>query len=179
VVCIKNYIKILIIFLAIAILSNICVSAQNQAELKFIDEPIYKLKKEITKGGTVIGWTYQIDIKIQNSGGITSKQTLVNITDEEGFTLQNITTFEPGETKTVSFTWSTLSSYDQTIHISYYPQDLSINHDQYNSGSTSFKLLVGEKDEIPAASTNTPGFEIIVSITAIAITILLINKKKK
>lgn len=176
-VCIKNYIKILIVFLVIVILASICVSAQNQAELKFIEEPTYKLTKEITKGETVIGWTYQIDIKIQNSGGITSKQTRVNITDEEGFTLQNITTFEPGETKTISFTWSTLSSYDQTISVNYYPLDLSINHNQYNSGSTNFKLLIGGEDEIPAAST--PGFEIMLLITAIAITILLINKKKK
>jgi hypothetical protein len=177
VVCIKNYIKILIIFLVIGILTNICVSAKNQEELKFLEEPSYTLIQEVKSGEKIIGWVYQIDIKIQNKGDITSKETIVNLTDEEGFTLQNITRFAPGETKTISFTWSTISSYDQTIRVNYFPLDLSVNHNQYNSGSTSFKMLIGGKDEIPAAST--PGFEIIAVITAIAVALILINKKKK
>ena len=167
----------MIMFLVLVILISISVSAKNQAELKFVGEPTYTLTQEVTKGEKIIGWVYQIDIKIQNVGDITSKETIVNLSDEEGFILQNITTFSPGETKTISFTWSTISSYDQTIRVKYFPLDLSVNNDQYNSGSTSFKMLIGGKDEVPAAST--PGFEVIVFITAIAVVLFLINKKKK
>jgi hypothetical protein len=154
-----------------------CVSAINQERLVLAEEPTYELTNELKIDGETVGWTYEIYIKIENIGDIRSKETVVNLTDEEGFVLQDIVTLAPGETKTVSFTWSTLSSYDQTIAVSYYPLDISIDRNRYNSGSTSFKLLIdgGRSDEIPAAST--PGFEIMAFITAMIITNLLLSKK--
>lgn len=155
------------------IISASCYAAGY--DLEFVGEPTYRLTKEVSIGGEVAGWTYEINITIKNSGDTISDQTTVNLTDQEGFTLSNTTYFQPGETKTISFTWSTLSSYDQTIKVSYYPTDVEKNWNQQNYEATSFKIIVGEPDV--TTENGTPGFEIVTIL--LAISLLYIYKKRE
>jgi hypothetical protein len=183
VVCIKlkKLSKILLLITAGLFLINIFLApnfvAKSNYDLEFDGEPTYKLMNEIVKGDKVIGWTYQIDIKIKNIGDERSDLTIVNITDQEGFTLQNSTTFEPGETKTISFVWSTLFDQNQKINVNYYPANLNIETTPSNSGKTKFTLVIGNKDAVPA--TSTPGFELIILLLSIIILIIISNRKKK
>jgi hypothetical protein len=144
-------------------------------DLDFAEEPTYRLIKEVVKNDEVIGWTFEIYINIQNNGNEISRETAVNITDEEGFTLEKTTSVQPGEIETVTFTWSTLSSYDQLISVSFFPVDLDINKNEYNSGSIKFKLIIDKEDGVNVIST--PGFEIFFLLFAISIIFIL--KKKQ
>lgn len=154
--------------------SNI-LARDNGYDLDFVGEPEYELVNTVNRGGKVIGWSYKVNVKIQNSGDVKSKETIVNLTDEEGISLSKIIKVDPGETKTIQFNWSTLSSKDQKIASSFYPLSLDTSHTSYNSGSTTFTIIIDEKDTVPA--TSTPGFELIIVL--FAITGILILKKKR
>lgn len=181
-VCIKS--KVFIISLTLALLitilsiifTNSTIASENRSDLDFVGEPSYELINKVTKSGKTIGWTYEIKVDIKNNGDQKSQETTIDLTDNEGFELKNITTFQPGETKTINFLWSTMSSYDQTINISYFPTDFDIDMNQYTSDKTSFKLIIDEEDSVPAAST--PGFEFILLIVALS-AIIFYSKKQR
>ena len=181
-VCIKS--KVFIISLTLALLitiisiifTNGTTATENRSGLEFVGEPSYELTNRVTKGGRIIGWTYKIQVDIKNNGDQKSQETTTNLTDEEGFELKNITTFQPGETKTINFLWSTTYSYDQTIHVNYFPTEVDTDWNLYNSGKTSFKLIIDEEDGIPAAST--PGFEFILLTVALSVIIFYFKRKK-
>ena len=155
------------------------VFAQDQhAELKFDGQPTYKILEEFRRGDVIVGYSFQIDIRIQNIGKLRSDEIKINLTDEEGFVLVNNTFFDPGETKTISFTWSTLSDIDQNIIVRYFPANLDTEKTVFNTGKTNFKLVIGEEDYIPGTSTGIPGFELILIIFAV-ITIVTLKRKKK
>ena len=170
--------KIIIgIILLATLLLTCCASVQaaNRAEIEFEGEPTYNLTQKIKRQNNVIGYSYDIIVKIKNNGDITSEKIVVNLTDEEGFDLAKTVQIDPGETEIVTFSWSTLSDKDQSIIIRYFPENLDAIHNKYNTGSTIMKMIIGGKDSVKAAST--PGFEILILF--VAISIYLISRKKK
>ena len=165
----------LLITVVSLVFANNVLAKDNGYDLDFVGEPEYELVNEVTKGGKVIGWSYKINVKIQNTGDTQSPETIVNVTDDEGITISKTTTIDPGETKTIVFNWSTLSSKDQIIQTSFYPSNIDSSHTQYNSGSTSFNMLIGGEDEVTA--TSTPGFEFLILVLA-AIGMVLLKKRR-
>jgi hypothetical protein len=101
---------------------------------------------------------------------------VVNITDEEGFSLEKHSFFSPGESKIISFTWSTLLNRDQKITVNFFPSDLDTVWTQYNSGSKTFTIKIDDEDGLPA--TSTPGFEFVIVILAVIMYVFLDRKKR-
>ena len=173
-VSIRLIITFLIIGLFVRILSEKSLAIEQQSEIIFLEEPTYILKNELEKDNEVIGRSYVIDIMLQNIGEKKSEKLIVNITDEEGFSLTNYTQLNPGEIKTISFNWATLLNRDQKITANFFPEDLDTIWTRYNSGIKTFTIEVDEKGGVSA--TNTPGLEFIFAIIAIII-VLLIKRK--
>jgi hypothetical protein len=155
-------------------LSENCNAEENPANISIIGEPTYKLKNTFEKNGRILGKTFQIDIIFSNTGDLKSDEIEVNLTDEEGYVLSQRTYFELGETKTISFTWSTINIRNQILKVSFYPSDLDTLWNKYNSGYKIFTIKVNENN-IPA--TSTPGFEILLTIIAIISFTYLMKKK--
>ena len=84
------------------------------------------------------------------------------------------TYIEPGETKTISFNWSTINIRNQILKVNFYPSDLDTLWNKYNSGYKTFTIKVDDNN-IPA--TSTPGFEILLAIIAIICFTYLMKKK--
>lgn len=149
----------------------------NQAQVSFLGEPTYKLITNIERNGKIIGKTFQINVTLHNSGKLRSDELTVNLSDDEGFTLTRDKIYlDQGETKTVSFTWSTTVSKNQQIKVQFFPSNLDTVWNEYNSGSTTFTIKVTDNGGFPA--TSTPGFEIVVFLSAITILIFLLKKKR-
>lgn len=153
-----------------------CNAEVDRADVSISGEPTYKLTNTIVRNGRIIGKTFQIDIALSNAGDLRSDDLEVNITDEEGFSLSRTTYLEPGETKIISFTWSTINMRNQQLKANFYPLDLDTEWNEYNSGSKAFTIKV-VNDGLPG--TSTPGFEIILLITTIMSTAFLLKKKKQ
>jgi len=182
VVCIKTKVLILVLIVSviIALLTTMLTqntrAEENRAEIIFADEPTYKLVNVLTKNNQEIGWTYQIDIKLKNIGSKKSDELIVNLSDDEGFSLSNYTYIEPGETKDISFRWSTIQKRDHILTIRYFPADLDKTWNIYNSGIR--KLIISYKPSNEIKSTSTPGFETMSAFISI-ITIILLYRTRK
>lgn len=171
----KNYFVIIIIGILLIIAFVPLLNAQeNRAEISFKEEPNYNLVKKMKQNNEIVGWRYNIFITLENNGDKESEEIQINMTDQEGFTLSNITTFEPGETKTIVFSWTTTKSINQKINVNFFPTDLDADWNKYNSGSTSFVLKIDNENGVPAAST--PGFEILLFFLSI-MTLYIFRKK--
>ncbi len=172
----------LIICLAILLCFVFILFSENteakeyRSEVSFAKDPSYKLNKKLERDGKIVGWTYEIYIYFINEGNLQSDNLIVNITDEEGFTLKNSFRLDPGESKTITFIWSTMSEKDQDIFIKYFPEDPGKIHTKYNSGETTMKMIIEKEDTISAVST--PGFEIIIFIISVILTFYLTKRKK-
>lgn len=166
----------IIIFFGISFSSllEICSAEESDVNISILDEPTYKLNNTIIKNGKILGKTYQINIILGNTGSIKSDEIEVNLTDEEGFTLTQRTYFEPGETKTIYFTWSTIKIKNQNLKVYFYPFDTDTLWTKYNSGNKKFTIKVVDDG---MTGTTTPGFEMILLIMTI-ISITYFMKKK-
>lgn len=153
---------------------NNAYAVQTQISIK--SEPSYKLIKDIIKNNISIGKIYEINVTLVNSGLGISDELTVNLTDEENFTLSKKIIINPGETKIISFTWSTLLIKNQQIIISFYPSDQDIIWNQYNSGSQAFTIYMTDENNVQA--TSTPGFEIVLVIASILIFSFPLKKNK-
>lgn len=152
-------------------LSENCYAEENPANVSIIGEPTYKLKNTFEKNGRIIGKTFQIDIIFSNTGDFKSDEIEINLTDQEGFVLSQRTFFIGGETRIISFNWSTMIIKDQVLKINFYPSDVDTSWNKYNSGHKTLAIKVSDNG-IP--STSTPGFEIfLLIITVIGITFLI------
>jgi hypothetical protein len=167
------FILIISIFFPISTLDT--CKAEDQVGVYIVGEPSYQLKKSIIKNNKLIGQTYQINVTLYNSGYSRSVEFIVNLTDEDGSLKKNIS-LEPGETKVVSFTWSTIKIKKQRLIINFYPSDLDVIRTKYNSGSKSLTINIKDNAQLPA--TSTPGFEIILVLIAICIVIVRKNFNK-
>ena len=156
--------------------ATISAAERHGANVSFAKEPTYELVNRLTKNNKVIGWVFHINVYLQNTGDRRSEELIVNLSDEEGFSLMKQVILEPDENKTVTFTWSTISSKDQQLTIKYFPADLDTIWNKYNSGITTLNVIVEGKDSIPA--TGIPGFEIPLLMLTL-IFIVLYQKKKK
>lgn len=151
--------------------------AVNQAQVSFLGEPTYRLITNIERNGQVIGKTFQINVTLHNSGKLMSDELTVNLSDEEGFTLTRDKIYlDQGETKTISFTWSTTVNKNQQIKVQFFPSNLDTVWNEYNSGSKTFTIKFTDNGGLPA--TSTPGFEIVAFLSAVAFLILLLKKKR-
>ena len=151
-----------------------CIAEDGSYDLSIKGEPTYKLTNTIVKNGRVFGKSYQIDIVITNSGASKSDEIEVNLTDQEHYTLTQRTYFNAGETKTITFNWSTINIKNQELKINFYPSNQDTPRNDYNSGRKSLTLKVDD-GSIPGVST--PGFEIILLIAAILFVTLFIKRK--
>ena len=113
----------------------------TQAEISIENEISYKLIKDIIKNNVSIGKIYEINVTLVNTGLEISNELTVNLTDEENFSLTKKIILNPGESKVVSFTWSTLLIKNQQITINYYPSNPDIDWNQFNSGSKAFTFI--------------------------------------
>jgi hypothetical protein len=147
------------------ILSERCEAEEDYADVSILGEPTYKLTNKIIKNRKILGKEYQIDIIMFNSGNIRSDEIEINLTDKEGFSLSQRTYFQPEETKTISFNWSTMIMKNQDLRVNFYPSNLKTKWTEYNSGYRIFKIKVVNDSDIPA--TSTPGFEIFLLISAL------------
>jgi hypothetical protein len=149
--------------LLIFALAEICNADDDTYKISIIDEPTYKITNTIEKNGRIIGMSYQINIIFTNTGYQKSGEIEVNLTDQEGFVLIQRTYLNAGETKTIIFNWSTINIKNQKLIVNYYPSNLDIPLDNFNSGQKIFTIKIAD-GSMP--STSTPGFEIILLITA-------------
>ena len=154
-------------FLSIITL-NTC-KADDQVGVYIVGEPTYQLKNSIIKNNRIIGQTYQINVTLYNNGYTRTVEFIVNLTEKYSSLKKNIS-LEPGETKVVSFTWSTINIKNQRLIIYFYPSDLDVIRTKYNSGSKSLTIKIENDKELPA--TSTPGFEVILVVIVILICIL-------
>ena len=101
------FISLIITFIFISLFSGIilekCSAEEQRAEISFLGEPKYTLKNTIIQNNQVKGRTYSIEVTLYNAGNIRSEELIVNISDEEDFTLKKYTNLNPGETKIISF----------------------------------------------------------------------------
>lgn len=166
-------ITIIIIILFSTILISNTLAEEERAEISILGEPTYELVNEVIKENFV-GRTYLINVTLHNAGTIRSDELKVNLTDEEGFSLKIYTYLDPGETKVISFSWSTVRSTDQQLVTNFYPSNLNTEWNQYNSGSKSFTIEIDRKNG--SAGKGIPGFE--VTLLLIIIIFLIIYKRK-
>jgi hypothetical protein len=158
------------------IINSECTLAKR-SDVSIKEEPTYQLVNTLTKNNKIIGKYYEIYVSLYNSGDVKSERLTVNLSDQEGFVLEQDTYVEPGETKIVTFNWSTTYLSNQNMKVNFFPADVYVPTNQYNSGSTSFEIEIVNNNGVPA--TSTPGFEIIFLISAILIIYFLSKKNKK
>lgn len=164
------------LFLSLNLILNVsCIAQKNRAEVSFLGEPTYELVNKLEKN-TIIAWTYSIDVTLQNTGNKKSDELLVNLSIK-GDSIKQKVIVEPENTSTVTFTWPFFSDKDQKFNVNFYPVDMGTPRNVYNSGKTSFTLIIEEADGL--SSTSTPGFEIILFIASLIIIISLLKKKQK
>jgi len=147
---------------------------ENPFEISIVDEPTYKLTKIIERNGRIIGKSYQISIILTNTGYQKTDQIEINMSDQEGFVLTQRTFINAGETKTITFNWSTIKIINQELKINYYPSDLDTPLNKYNSGQKIFKIKIAENG---MPGTSTPGFEIILLIISILVVTFKFKRK--
>ena len=164
------------IFSAILFLSLTvnCFAEEDTYNISIKDEPTYKLTNTILRDGRILGKSYKIDVVFTNSGAFKSDEIEVNLTDQEGFTLSQRTFFNPGETKTITFNWSTINIKNQELQINFYPSNQDIIRNNLNSGRKSLTIKV-DVSSVPGAST--PGFEIVLLIAAILCVTTFLKRK--
>jgi len=147
-----------------------------QPGISIIEEPTYRLIKDVYQNDKIIGKIYEINVTFVNNGLINSEEIMINLTDEEHFYLSRKIILTPGET-TVLFNWSTLLIKNQKIIISYHPSNQDIDWDKYNSGSKAFTLFMIDEENVKA--TSTPGFETVLLLVSLLIFIFILKKSKK
>jgi hypothetical protein len=168
-----NFLTILMLlgFLTV-IVSESCFARKNY-DIQFAGEPTYEWKMDVKKGDKIVGRNYMIHIPLINLGTDRSEQITVNMSDEEGFDLYQYVYINPGETKDITFNWSTVLLRDQIVKIYFYIANDGTTS-AFNSGSTRLKI---EMDDVYVPATSTPGFELISIMLAIIVSILLFRKR--
>ena len=160
------------LFLSIAGFST--TADENNAIISIVGDPVYELVSRDTTNDITIS-RYFINITFGNTGTETSDEIRVNLTDEEGFSLTKDFTLSAGAETTVSFYWSTTYYQNQNIVVKFFPKDLDTDWTEDNSGSTTFELVMIEGED----NKSTPGFEIILVLSAIIIFAYYQKQKRK
>ncbi|KAA0007764.1 MAG: hypothetical protein DRN01_05750 [Thermoplasmata archaeon] len=163
-----RYKMIVLTFLAAILLLQ---TVQAHEEISLVDVS-HTLKKERQAGGWTIR-TYIINVTLANNGDTASVDTTVDVEDNEGFILHKNTTLNPGETKVLSFEWTTKNPQQQIVNISYGPTSKNVPHTSYNSGKTTLTI-----EALPGYENNgkkTPGFEFMFLVAAL---LMLVYKRK-
>jgi hypothetical protein len=155
--------------------SDLCNAEDSNYKISIKEEPTYKLTNTIERNGAVFGKSYKIDIIFTNSGNQKSDEIEVNLSDEEGFVLSQKTYFNAGQTKTITFNWSTILIKNQKLKLNYYPSNLGTPRNKYNSGQEIINIKIND-NSLPG--TSTPGFEIALMIIAIIFAILSYKRKR-
>lgn len=168
---------VMILFIGMICSFTLCEMIKAEAVMQFEKEPTYEfISEEKNSEGQIIGRRYEIYMYLKNTGDEKTVDLVVNLSDEEETPgLKNYTYFEPGESKTITFGWSTRFIRDQTLNIKYYPENLGAERTNNNSGETTLTIVMG--DVGGQTTTETPGFDLLIMI--VAIILLIIAGKKK
>ena len=152
----------------------------NVFEICTAEDEFYKISMDVssefvktmeTGGDTWI--FFNISISPHNSGNVESDNITVKLQDEDSNYTQEDSVM-PGETKTFIFIEHPLLGLgEHKLGVSYFPTDLSIPMNDYNSGYTTLAVEYGDGD----GDSSTPGFAIISLICIVAL-IVLIRKRK-
>ncbi|HEC81148.1 MAG TPA: hypothetical protein ENI42_01810 [Thermoplasmatales archaeon] len=150
-------------------------TAQAYEELSIVKVDHHLINSRQTGDWTIR--TFLINITLTNKGDETSEDTTVSIEDNEGFILHKNTTFNPGETKVISFEWTTKNPAQQVINISYEPTNKNIPRTSYNSGKTTLTIeaLQGYEEK----GKNTPGFEFTLLIATVLLVLVYKYKRRE
>ncbi len=178
----KIIMLVMILFLFLnyfsASLTETCTAKETNYKITVTNTDYKYLKTE--GSGNQIFTYYKVIITLYNSGNIESDDITVSIwesNEDKKMAIHRNATIPAGETKRFVFgedggEWIVQGAEGHVLIYEYHATNTSrINN--YNSGSGTFKL----KDNSASATTNTPGFGIILII--IAITTIFILKKKK
>ena len=172
--CTLVFYTIILSTILLFVYAEICDAEDNPFEISIVGEPTYKITNTIERNGRIIGKSYKINIIFSNTGYEKSDKIEVNLTDQEGFILTQRTYFNAGETKTITFNWSTINIKNQELKVNFYPSDLDTPLNKYNSGQKIFTIKIAGNG-MPSAST--PGFEIVFLLTAIFVVTFIFRRK--
>ena len=165
---------VLFFLVSIFFLINITVVAEEEHAIVSIKgTPTYELVSTNTVGDMIIR-RYMINVTFINEGTIISEEIKSVLRDEEGFNLTSYFYLNSSEEKIVTYDWSTILYRNQNLVLSYYPVDLNTDLNENNSGTTTITVKMVEEEN----NKSIPGFEIMLMLIAIIITILYFNRKK-
>lgn len=153
------------------VLTEIC-NAEGRDYNISIEDTTYEVIKIDDSKATVVVY-YKISIVLHNSGNKISDDITLEMNDAFGVYLRNGTILPGGSREFVFDDWPLMGLGEHLIDISFYPTDLNIPREEYNSGSTSLVLSADSKGD----DKSTPGFEIILVITAIIVITFLGRKR--
>lgn len=173
---IRILLLVLSTFMCLALLTNIfCITALGETRLEIIGEPtkyLYRVDEHPSK------YYYKINVTFHNSGDEQSVPINIKIYEDGRSTIapaeyQGVS-FNPNETKTFSFNWST-PFISETIEIVYSPKD-SRYASEYNQGVIPVEIVYADK----TGEEGTPGFEFpLIILTSFILMFINYFKTKK
>ncbi|MCX6665732.1 MAG: hypothetical protein NT038_06705 [Euryarchaeota archaeon] len=171
--CLIVTVGIILIGLFSQILIQTCTA--ESAKLS-ITSTTYKVSKTTVIGGRAYVF-YNISIVMHNAGAEISQNTTLYFIDDEGIPAYRENMFAPGEYKEFTFNeWPLTGTGEHQINISYYPTDQNVLATGDNSGISTFNV---SSDGSTPSQKSTPGFEIIVLLSAIVLISLIKRKRRK
>lgn len=149
-------------------------AASEEVDLSITEKTAVKGKSVGT--GAQAATYYDITITLYNEGNVTSPQITLGIQDEvDGIWTNKTGTVAVKESTEFFFNdWPIVGPGDHTILIRYLPTNDSIQKTLFNSGSDTLNLGV---EEVNDETEETPGFELVILLTAL-FTILVLKKRK-
>ena len=154
----------MLIITSFNVLLNTVNAKEETYDIKVINTSSKYLKTENHGGNTFV--YYEISITLQNTGNIASDELSIRLRDEDGNYTKEVV-ISPGEYKTII--WDNhmfLGSKQRTVYFDYYAEDLE-KRTSSNTGSTI--LVIDPDNSGVSATSNTPGFEVIILLSSILI----------
>ena len=170
--------------LKVVLLCIICISLYScvfseltkaeQSKISFEDVSYYCYSYKPSPGI----YHYYINVTLSYTGDVPSNETTIKIFEDDFSVVwpeeyRNVV-FQPGESKEFTLDWST-GIASKEIEIKWMPSSLNEIHTIYNSGSKNVTIT---HDSVKT-DNNTPGFEIPIVISALFLTIIIMNIKRK
>jgi hypothetical protein len=180
----KIVILVMVLFLFLSYLSpsmhDTCTAEEADYKISVTNTDYEHLKTE--GSGNQVFTYYKVIITLHNSGNIESDDITVSIweaNEDKKMAIHRNAIIPSGETKKFIFgeddgEWIVQGASGHIVFFEYHPTNTSLTNNQ-NSGSGTFKL----QDNSASATTNTPGFELILIIISTAAIFLLKKRKLK
>jgi hypothetical protein len=147
--------------------------AEQDYSISILNTNYSKIKETTVGQDTII--QYDIFVSVTNLGNGTSDEIVITLTDDENFTITQEHTFDPMETKTITFENHPLTgTIDHDLTITYAPKNTSIQKTSANSGSKKMTITYDSK-----TNTDSPFIHSAGLITLFTLVALLLKKKKR